>query len=406
MISFYEINFKNLLTVFSTIYFVGLMGGFISMNEALGGLNFSPILFPILFLFNLFLFCFKPLKNILRVYFRAFVIFLLGILISVLFSFSIIDSVLTFLILCFNLFFAACLSVYLKNEEFLNILLNALILMLFLTFFVFLFNNSNFYYIDPLERDSFLGAFNIKGAFPHKIHAGIYCAIGFYFSLRKFNQFKNIKFLLLSVCFLLFCLASGSSLGFLVLILSIFILFSKNLINQMFNNFAKGVFSILFILIISSTSFFASQSKLFAYIAESLGRDPTLTGRTTIWDIGYQYIYENIFLGSGISAFFLDVPNSPASKIWSEMIYYQAPSFHNGYLQLLAETGLVGFFPFMIGLIISFYYAFRKNIDLFALIIMILILNSSAAILAVNNSLSFVVITFIFCKFLSNSEYR
>ena len=49
MINFNKIDFKILFSIFSTIYFVGLMGGFISMNEALGGLNFSPILFPIYF---------------------------------------------------------------------------------------------------------------------------------------------------------------------------------------------------------------------------------------------------------------------------------------------------------------------------------------------------------------------
>lgn len=404
MISLTKIDFKVLFTIFSTFYFVGLMGGFISMTNAVGGINFSPILFPILFIINIGLFFIKPIKNIAKVFSGSFIIFLFGIFLSTLVSFSIIDSTITFLIISFNLFFAACLSVYLKSEDFFDIILNALIIMLFLSVFVYFFNNSNFYYYDPLERDSFLGAFNIKGAFPHKIHAGIYCAIGFYFSLRKFYYSKNIKFLFFTFIFLLFCLASGSSLGFLLLVLSILLLFFKKLINKVFNNLARFIFSILFVLIVSSTSFFASQSTLFAYIAEALGRDPTLTGRTTIWNIGYQYIYENIFFGSGISAFFLDVPNSPASKIWSEMVYYQAPSFHNGYLQLLAETGVIGFFPFILGLIISLYYTLKKNIDLFALIIMILIFNSSASILVVNNSFSFVVITFVFCKFLLNSE--
>ncbi|MDT8366711.1 MAG: O-antigen ligase family protein [bacterium] len=84
-------------------------------------------------------------------------------------------------------------------------------------------------------------------------------------------------------------------------------------------------------------------------IIESLGRDPTLTGRVVLWDelLGYK---KNIILGYGYDSFWL---GDRIAALWDK--YWWMPTeAHNGFLETYLELGLIGLF--LLGLLIFSVY--------------------------------------------------
>lgn len=75
-------------------------------------------------------------------------------------------------------------------------------------------------------------------------------------------------------------------------------------------------------------------------VFEALGKDPTLTGRTGIWEAVMRQVDERPLLGHGYSAFW-GAHSVPAAWVRREADWL-VPSAHNGWLEILAELGWVG----------------------------------------------------------------
>lgn len=79
-------------------------------------------------------------------------------------------------------------------------------------------------------------------------------------------------------------------------------------------------------------------------IVEGLGKDPTLTGRTLIWEVALERIQERFWLGFGRGAFY--APDSPyrieVGYRFAVNLSYIPPYSHNGYIDLLLDVGVVG----------------------------------------------------------------
>lgn len=72
-------------------------------------------------------------------------------------------------------------------------------------------------------------------------------------------------------------------------------------------------------------------------IVETMGRDPTLTGRSTIWKLVLGMVRDP-FLGTGFESFWL---GSRLDKLWS--LYWWHPNeAHNGYLEVYLTLGWAG----------------------------------------------------------------
>ena len=71
--------------------------------------------------------------------------------------------------------------------------------------------------------------------------------------------------------------------------------------------------------------------------AALLGRDPTLTGRTHLWDAALQMIAQSPWLGYGYTATF-----TPEAPIYHILIWKEAAHAHNGWLDAALDLGLVG----------------------------------------------------------------
>lgn len=79
-----------------------------------------------------------------------------------------------------------------------------------------------------------------------------------------------------------------------------------------------------------------------AVILEALGKDPSLTGRTLIWEALMRKVAERPWTGYGFSAFW-GVDSIPAREIRLET-QWPVPSAHNGWIDLLVQLGWPGAF--------------------------------------------------------------
>jgi exopolysaccharide production protein ExoQ len=94
-------------------------------------------------------------------------------------------------------------------------------------------------------------------------------------------------------------------------------------------------------------------------MVESLGRDPTLTGRTVIWDVVLS-VRGNAVVGTGFESFWM---GRRLHKVW-ELTMTGLQEAHNGYLELFLNLGWIGVM-LLAGLIVNGYRnimaAFRRD---------------------------------------------
>ena len=89
-----------------------------------------------------------------------------------------------------------------------------------------------------------------------------------------------------------------------------------------------------------------------AGMVQSIGKDPTLTGRTAVWDLVFSLTH-NRMLGAGFESFWL---GPRLEKIWS--VYWWHPNeAHNGYIEVFLNLGYVG-----VGLLIVLILTGYRNV--------------------------------------------
>jgi len=92
-------------------------------------------------------------------------------------------------------------------------------------------------------------------------------------------------------------------------------------------------------------------------MASQVGRDPTLTERTSIWNIVLN-MHTNPLVGTGYDSFWL---GPRLEKIWQTMPGINEA--HNGYLEVYLNQGSIGFF-LLAGLLIASYRTICKQLSL------------------------------------------
>jgi exopolysaccharide production protein ExoQ len=79
---------------------------------------------------------------------------------------------------------------------------------------------------------------------------------------------------------------------------------------------------------------------LRAGLAGFMGRDTRLTGRTEIWTLSLSSIAERPILGYGYGAFW---DGSEQGAQVRQLVGWDVPSAHNGYIEIALDLGIVGF---------------------------------------------------------------
>ena len=83
----------------------------------------------------------------------------------------------------------------------------------------------------------------------------------------------------------------------------------------------------------------------------SIGREPTLSGRTTLWEVAIELIAKRPWLGYGYQGFWQE--GGAAEIIWKAE-GYKPPHAHNGFVNMALDLGLVGLFLFLSTIAVTF----------------------------------------------------
>ncbi|QJW88502.1 O-antigen ligase family protein [Spirosoma taeanense] len=99
----------------------------------------------------------------------------------------------------------------------------------------------------------------------------------------------------------------------------------------------------------------------YEVLFELLGKDPTLTGRTLLWEQIFVAVDKRPLFGHGFGGFWLG--DHSASAIISQELNWEVPNAHNGFLDILLDLGYVGFVAFLI-LYVTKLSAYMMNYSL------------------------------------------
>lgn len=130
-----------------------------------------------------------------------------------------------------------------------------------------------------------------------------------------------------------------------------------------------------------------------------IGKDPTLTGRTDIWEELIRAINVRPWLGYGYQAFW---SKESEPRYWLQLaVDWAAPSGHNGWLDLAISLGLVGFVLFLLDYLLSIWRAIaqatRAPAGVFALGVLaqLMLFSMSESILLWQNSIIWATYCFV-----------
>ncbi|MBT8390653.1 MAG: O-antigen ligase family protein [Ignavibacteria bacterium] len=213
---------------------------------------------------------------------------------------------------------------------------------------------------------------------------GFYCfiiSLFFYGGQNKLStKITNYAISFVSV---IIVLMSGSSTGIVMigLIIIISLMFS---IEEIFKSLRIGR-TLMILVFLSIISLYIVINILAPHLIDRiplmLGKDPTLSLRTEIWDYVWMEIEKKIFLGYGFGTYWImgsTVINQFAA-IFGGFMINQA---HNGYLEIMLQLGLVGITLFAIIVILLIFRIFKLESNLSLLVIIsVLILDYTEATL-------------------------
>ena len=145
-------------------------------------------------------------------------------------------------------------------------------------------------------------------------------------------------------------------------------------------------------------------------LAELVGRDSGLTGRSQIWPAGIAAFLERPILGYGYYGFFYPGDFSPVWKVWNADPYFKTPHFHSTILDLAVSFGIVGLAVYAYSLWVAFSAIRNRSLDIqtrqniIALLSMMVL--SSAFDFTIMFHNSFATIILFYCFFASQTTYR
>ncbi len=203
----------------------------------------------------------------------------------------------------------------------------------------------------------------LTGIYQSKNFLSVHSALSVFTGLTlMFNRhqgliFRGLGALLMLTSFIV--LINAKSLGGLVAVIMSVV---AGLIVILYLNWEMRGFSrraINFFLILTAVCLgfaiviFVSQG-YFDELMYSLNKDPTLTGRTYIWQRGLEFFWSNPVLGAGFQAVFYQ-GNGVAEDIWEALNFASGAkfNFHNMFVDILIELGAVGLTIFLVVIFIQ-----------------------------------------------------
>lgn len=202
---------------------------------------------------------------------------------------------------------------------------------------------------------------DFQGIFPHKNILGEAMSVGVLAGLHAMrvsrgSRLRNV--FIICVCATVAVMSKSTTSMVVVLVL-----FVLDVIGRLYLRGGRARFVSMWLGLLSAGMvifFLLNESTLL----ELLGKDPTLTGRTTFWPYVIDNIFKRPFLGWGYFGFW--TPFNPIALQIAEAIrgddnwyVWIIPNAHNGLLEALLEIGFVGTFLFGFLLLRNFMIALK-----------------------------------------------
>lgn len=201
-----------------------------------------------------------------------------------------------------------------------------------------------------------------SGFFHQVGDAAFYVSASIISCLYMMDKSRKRTCLLLFLFVILFMLGKRSLVLFLIAaILVTYIVMGDTGSRRIFRIASATLFSIVFILVLKQVSELFLDVKFFEKIAYTLnflaeGNTNDLleqSGRLNLYDYAKELFWTNKWTGIGWAQF--------SNKITQVLPSGTSLSVHNIYLQLLCETGIVGFTAFIVGVLSSLYACVKSK---------------------------------------------
>jgi O-antigen ligase len=235
----------------------------------------------------------------------------------------------------FNALFVFVLRQKVTLNTFLTLVLQTLLLMCSLSLVFSALGFEFTRYIDIHDRSTLLGTEPIRGLFNHKITAGLYSSMGLILALSLVTGHRRTVYALIFITCLLL---TGASSAIPVVLAglaghSFTVRAQKSRMRAV--TYVTTVMGSLVVAILIANILAPAALAL-------LNRDPTLTGRTLLWALGVQAGSERPILGWGYYGYLGSPEANYLLNSLREFKNYEVPHFHNSYIQMYVDTGLVG----------------------------------------------------------------
>lgn len=251
----------------------------------------------------------------------------------------------------------------------------------------------------PGATMSYQGESAWRGLAAHKNGFGqisLVSSLFWLFALRNHKskfKWKEYSMFFISLILLIGSKSSTSIITFFIIGLVIFFVNIKEKFS--INGIGKWLLYFLCLFFVVCLIFAAI---LFPSVLDSFfnltGKDPTFTGRTDLWTDVLSIVSKKIIWGIGYGAFW--VPNSAQLNYIYQIYIWLPQQSHNGYIDIIIETGLIGLSIFASMLIAYFYRNSKWQIENFwkYFIIAAIILNFQESSLFRTTSMVGILFTF------------
>jgi O-antigen ligase len=192
------------------------------------------------------------------------------------------------------------------------------------------------------DADAWYGVFNQKNQFARIVVLATLVALTR--SRRSRHQFISSSLLVAGAIALVI---AAKSMGGLVILVAL-VLLVEVFPALCWKPRARTALTLAGVLVAIPVLYFAVQN--IDSVTGMLGRDSTLTGRVKIWPLALSSITKSPFLGYGYEAFWYISPD--AIRI-NEMVGWDTPHSHNGYIDLTLSLGLVGLALYLAGCVVA-----------------------------------------------------
>ncbi|MGX8010528.1 O-antigen ligase family protein [Mesorhizobium sp. ORM8.1] len=214
--------------------------------------------------------------------------------------------------------------------------------------------------VDDYALDTIDGTVNFVGAFGSKNQIGFFSSLGIFFTLaflafyrRNWLSFVWTAPILLLSVYMLAIAHSATSVASLPAVVGIVALLTASKVLSL--RYRRVIFIVGAAALVTGVVA-ALNLGLLDVVLGVFGKDSTLTGRTYLWEQGWNAAQQRPLLGYGYAAYWVQGFAEP-ERLWAEFYISTRTGFHfhNTYVETLVEIGYIGVTMLALIILRSFY---------------------------------------------------